>query len=132
MSIAIIWTVDFGLLNASRTPLATLREVTLRVSTSRETSPTQWLLKSGNPFGSSFWGKPRQFLQRGKPPYPLGTLLANGFAVASSRQSRPTHCSPQRTGSPRLDCRRSYLATLRVRQFLYAGKPVHRTGSPLR
>ncbi|MCC5641141.1 hypothetical protein LC593_36035 [Nostoc sp. CHAB 5844] len=34
---------------------------------------------------------PRQLLQRLEPPF--------GFAVPSSRQSRPTDCSPQRTGS---------------------------------
>ncbi|WP_339375891.1 hypothetical protein [Calothrix sp. NIES-2098] len=49
----------------------------------------------------------------------------NGLAP-QDRAASPRNRPPQRT------CRCSYVATLRVRQFLYAGEPVHRTGSPLR
>ncbi|WP_144427452.1 hypothetical protein [Nostoc piscinale] len=41
----------------------------------------------------------RQLLQRRKPPF--------GFAVPSSRQSRPKDCSPQRTGSSALSTHNS-------------------------
>ncbi|WP_143844993.1 hypothetical protein [Nostoc sp. T09] len=53
---------------------------------SRETRPTQWLLKSGNPFGNCSWGT------RG----PLWGLGAN----PQDRIASPRNCPPQRTGSP--------------------------------
>jgi hypothetical protein len=75
--------------DASCTPLATLRERFQR--TSRETRPTQWLLKSSQPLAGVPTAVPTL-----RERLPFG----NGSAEQrTSRQSRPTDCLPVvRTG----------------------------------